>query len=162
MSLQIESFEQYQEVYKNSIEDPASFWAEQAETFVWKQKWDKVVDWNFRDPDVKWFVNGKLNITENCLDRHLEQNGDKIAIIWEPNEPNEAPVQLTYNALHAEVCKFANVLKANGIKKGDRVCFYMPMVVELAIAVLACARVGAVHSVVFAGFSAKAFKTNAP
>ena len=156
MSLQIESFEQYQEVYKNSIEDPASFWAEQGETFVWIQKWDKVVDWNFRDPDVKWFVNGKLNITENCLDRHLEQNGDKIAIIWEPNEPNEAAVQLTYKALHAEVCKFANVLKANGIKKGDRVCFYMPMVVELAIAVLACARVGAVHSVVFAGFSAKA------
>lgn len=156
MSLQIESFEQYQEVYKNSIEDPASFWATQAETFVWKQKWDKVVDWNFRDPDVKWFVNGKLNITENCLDRHLKHNGDKTAIIWEPNEPNETSIQLTYKALHAEVCKFANVLKANGIKKGDRVCFYMPMVVELAIAVLACARVGAVHSVVFAGFSAKA------
>jgi len=156
MTTQIKSFEHYLEVYKESVDDPEAFWGKEAETFTWRKKWDKVLDWDFKKPDVKWFVGGKLNITENCLDRHLETRGDKTAIIWEPNEPGEGPRKFTYKELHAEVCKFSNVLKANGIKKGDRVCFYMPMVAELAIAVLACARVGAVHSVVFAGFSAKA------
>ncbi|BDS15035.1 acetate--CoA ligase [Aureispira anguillae] len=156
MTTQIKSFEQYQEVYQKSVNQPEVFWEEQAASFIWRKKWDKTLDWDFRKPAVKWFVGGKLNITENCLDRHLETRGDKTAIIWEPNEPNEPTIKYTYKELHAEVCQFANVLKANGITKGDRVCFYMPMVAELAIAVLACARIGAVHSVVFAGFSAKA------
>jgi acetyl-CoA synthetase len=156
MTTQIKSFEQYQEVYQKSVENPEAFWEEQANSFTWRKKWDQVLDWDFKKPSVKWFVGGKLNITENCLDRHLETRGDKTAIIWEPNEPGDPTVKYTYKELHAEVCKFSNVLKANGITKGDRVCFYMPMVAELAIAVLACARVGAVHSVVFAGFSAKA------
>jgi acetyl-CoA synthetase len=156
MTTQIKSFEQYQEVYKKSVENPEAFWEEQANSFTWRKKWDQVLDWDFKKPSVKWFVGGKLNITENCLDRHLETRGDKTAIIWEPNEPGDPTIKYTYKELHAEVCKFSNVLKANGIQKGDRVCFYMPMVAELAIAVLACARVGAVHSVVFAGFSAKA------
>lgn len=156
MTTRIRSFEDYQEVYKRSVEDPEGFWAEQADSFSWRKKWDKVLDWNFRDPDVKWFVGGKMNITENCLDRHLESRGDKVAILWEPNDPNEAHKTYTYRELHAAVCQMANALKANGVGKGDRVCFYMPMVPELAIAVLACARVGAIHSVVFAGFSATA------
>lgn len=156
MTTRITSLEQYQAVYKESVQNPEAFWAAQAETFTWRKPWDKVLDWDFKKPDVKWFVGGKLNITENCLDRHLETRGDKTAIIWEPNEPTDETQTFTYKELHAEVCRFANVLKANGIQKGDRVCFYMPMVAELAIAVLACARVGAVHSVVFAGFSAKA------
>ncbi|MCB0553730.1 MAG: acetate--CoA ligase [Phaeodactylibacter sp.] len=156
MTLQIKSFEEYKEVYKRSVEDPEGFWAEQAATFNWHKKWDKVLEWNFREPKIEWFVGGKLNITENCLDRHLESRGDQVAILFEPNQP-DAPVQTyTYKQLHAAVCKTANALKANGIKKGDRVCFYMPMVPELAIGVLACARIGAVHSVVFAGFSAQA------
>ena len=156
MTTQIKSFEQYQKVYQKSVENPEAFWEEQAASFTWRKKWNRVLDWDFKKPAVKWFVGGKLNITENCLDRHLETRGDKTAIIWEPNEPGDPTIKYTYKELHAEVCKFSNVLKANGIKKGDRVCFYMPMVAELAIAVLACARVGAVHSVVFAGFSAKA------
>ncbi|MCB0548546.1 MAG: acetate--CoA ligase [Phaeodactylibacter sp.] len=156
MTQQIKSFEEYKDVYRRSVEDPEGFWAEQASTFTWRKKWDKVLEWNFRDPDVKWFVGGKLNITENCLDRHLKDRGDQVAILFEPNQP-DAPVQkYTYNQLHAAVCKTANALKANGIEKGDRVCFYMPMVPELAIGVLACARIGAIHSVVFAGFSAQA------
>lgn len=156
MTTQIKSFEQYQEVYQKSVENPEAFWEEQANSFTWRKKWNQVLDWDFKKPSVKWFVGGKLNITENCLDRHLETRGDKTAIIWEPNEPGDPTIKYTYKELHAEVCKFSNVLKANGITKGDRVCFYMPMVAELAIAVLACARIGAVHSVVFAGFSAKA------
>ncbi len=156
MTLQIKSFDEYKDVYRRSVEDPEGFWAGQASTFTWKKKWDKVLEWNFRDPDVNWFVGGKLNITENCLDRHLETRGDQAAILFEPNRP-DAPVQTyTYKELHAAVCKTANALKANGIEKGDRVCFYMPMVPELAIGVLACARIGAIHSVVFAGFSAQA------
>lgn len=150
----ITSFEQYQSEYKRSVDSPEDFWAEQASSFLWKKKWDKVLDWNFEKPDVKWFVNGKVNITENCLDRHLENRGDQPAIIWEPNEPSEKGVTLTYRELHSEVCRLANVLKNNGAKKGDRICIYMPMVPQLAIAVLACARIGAIHSVVFAGFSA--------
>lgn len=156
MTLQIKSLDEYQSVYKKSVENPENFWAEQASTFSWRKPWDKVLEWDFRGPDVKWFVGGKLNITENCLDRHLETRGDQVAILFEPNNPDDPVKTYTYKELHAEVCKTANALKANGIEKGDRVCFYMPMVPELAIGVLACARIGAVHSVVFAGFSAQA------
>ncbi len=156
MTLQLRSLAEYKEAYQRSVNDPEGFWAEQAETFQWQKKWDKTLEWNFKDPDVKWFVGGKLNITENCLDRHLADRGDQVAILFEPNDPSQANVSYTYKELHAAVCKTANALKASGIQKGDRVCFYMPMVPELAIAVLACARIGAIHSVVFAGFSAQA------
>lgn len=156
MIQKINSLEEYHQQYKRSVEDPEGFWNEKAETFRWKRKWNRTLDWEFETPSVKWFLGGKLNITENCLDRHLETRGDQVAILWEPNEPNDPTIKLTYKQLHAEVCKFANVLKANGAKKGDRICLYMPMVPELAIATLACARIGAIHSVVFAGFSAKA------
>ncbi len=156
MTHQIKNIEEYHEIYKKSVDNPEAFWAEQAATFKWRKKWDKVFDWNFKEPNVKWFLGGKLNITENCLDRHLETRGDKIALLWEPNEPGDESVSYTYRQLHEEVCRFANVLKNNGIQKGDRVCFYMPMIPQLAIAVLACARIGAIHSVVFAGFSATA------
>ena len=152
----ITSFEEYKEEYQKSVDNPEAFWAGHADSFVWKKKWDKVLDWNFSGPDVKWFEGGELNITENCLDRHLAERGDKVAILWEPNEPGEAAIKLTYKELHTKVCEFANVLKAQGVQKGDRVCMYMPMVPELAIACLATARIGAVHSVVFAGFSAQA------
>lgn len=156
MTKQIRTLEEYKSTYQNSVDDPEGFWAEQAETFQWQKKWDKVLEWDFKKPDVKWFIGGKLNITENCLDRHLETRGDQTAILWEPNDPNTPHKTFTYKELHAEVCKTANALKAKGIGKGDRVCFYMPMVPELAIGVLACARIGAIHSVVFAGFSATA------
>jgi acetyl-CoA synthetase len=137
------------------MENPEAFWATQAESFVWKKKWDKVLEWDFIKPDVQWFVGGKLNITENCLDRHLATRGEQTAILWEPNDPNEAAQHITYRELYDRVCRMANALKRNGAKKGDRICLYMPMVPELAIAVLACARIGAIHSVVFAGFSAR-------
>ncbi len=156
MSLKINSFQDYQKKYKQSVEQPEQFWEEIANTFTWKKKWDKALDWNFEKPAVKWFEGGKLNITENCLDRHLETRGNQTAILWEPNNPKDETIKLTYTQLHQKVCEFANVLKNNGAKKGDRICLYMPMVPELAIAVLACARIGAIHSVVFAGFSAKA------
>jgi acetyl-CoA synthetase len=156
MIQKINSFQEYEDQYKLSVNDPETYWASQAETFSWKKKWDKVLDWDFNRPDVKWFVNGKLNITENCIDRHLETRGDKVAILWEPNDPSEAVVKITYNELHKRVAQFANMLKANGAKKGDRICLYMPMVPELAIATLAIARIGAIHSVVFAGFSSRA------
>ena len=156
MATRIRSFEEYKNEYQKSVDNPEAFWAEQADTFVWKKKWDKVLDWEFDTPDVKWFQGGTLNITENCLDRHLETKGDQVAILWEPNEPGDEAVSYTYKELHRLVCKFANVLLANKIEKGDRVCLYMPMIPELAIACLACARIGAVHSVVFAGFSATA------
>lgn len=149
----ITTIEQYDQEYKRSVETPEAFWAEQAEQFVWKKKWDRVLLWNFNEPDIKWFDGGKLNITENCLDRHLSDRGDQTAIIWEPNDPEEEGRKISYKELHTEVCRFANVLKNNGAKKGDRICIYMPMVPELAIAVLACARIGAIHSVVFGGFS---------
>jgi len=152
----ITSIEQYHQAYKKSVENPEAFWAEQAEQFVWKKKWDKVLNWNFTAPKAEWFIGGKLNITENCLDRHLATRGDQIAYYWEPNNPNDKARTLTYKQLHEQVCKFANVLKNKGAKKGDRICIYMPMVPELAIAVLACARIGAIHSVVFGGFSASA------
>lgn len=150
----ISSFEEYQSEYKQSVENPESFWAEIANEFSWKKKWDKVLDWNFEKPEINWFIGGKLNITENCLDRHLEKRGDQIAFHFEANDPNEKTRSITYRQLYEDVCRFANVLKSKGIKKGDRICLYMPMIPELAIAVLACARIGAIHSVVFAGFSA--------
>jgi acetyl-CoA synthetase len=152
----ISSFQQYHEEYKKSIVDPEDFWEGIANEFVWKKKWTKVLDWNFKDPDIKWFVNGKLNITENCLDRHLPKHANRIAYTWESNDPRESNVTLTYQQLYDEVCRFANVLKGFGAKKGDRICIYMPMIPEAVIAMLACARIGAVHSVVFAGFSAVA------
>jgi acetyl-CoA synthetase len=148
------TFEQYQSEYKRSVETPETFWAEQAETFSWKKKWSSVLDWNFEKPDVKWFIGGKLNITENCLDRHLEKRGEQVAFYFEANDPKEKTRAITYRELYEDVCRFSNVLKSKGIKKGDRVCLYMPMVPELTIAALACARIGAIHSVVFAGFSA--------
>ena len=152
---QIGSLEQYHEAYRKSVEDPEGFWADIAATFTWKKPWDKVLEWNFQEPNIKWFLGGKLNITENCLDRHLATKGDQPAIIWESNDPGEHHRVLTYRRLHFKVCQFAWVLKNNGVKKGDRVCIYMGMVPELAIAVLACARIGAIHSVIFGGFSAQ-------
>ena len=152
---QITSYEQYQKEYKRSINDPADFWSEIAENFTWKKKWHTTLNWNFKEPKVEWFKGAKLNITENCLDRHLEKLGNQPAIIWEPNDPEEHHRILTYRKLYDKVCQFAHVLKNNGVKKGDRVCIYMGMIPELAIAVLACARMGAVHSVVFGGFSAQ-------
>jgi acetyl-CoA synthetase len=153
--MQIKSLAEYNEVYKQSVEQPEEFWAGIANNFLWRKKWDKVLSWNFTEPNIKWFEGAKLNITENCLDRHLEQNGDKPAIIWEPNDPEKDTITLSYKILHEHVCRFANVLKKNEVKKGDRICIYMPMVPELAVAVLACARIGAVHSVIFGGFSAR-------
>ncbi|TAE32890.1 MAG: acetate--CoA ligase [Cytophagales bacterium] len=155
MNYQIQTFDEYQAAYQKSVEDPEAFWAEVAQNFHWRKPWTKTLQWNFDEPNVKWFIGGKLNITENCLDRHLATRGDQPAIIWEPNDPHEAGVTLTYRMLHDQVCRMANVLKRNGVRKGDRICIYMPMVPELAIAVLACARIGAVHSVVFGGFSAQ-------
>ncbi len=152
---QIKSLAEYREAYQRSIQDPAAFWDSVAEHFTWRKKWDTTLEWNFNEPDVKWFKGGKLNITENCLDRHLEKLGNQPAIIWEPNSPDEQPRVITYKKLHERVCQFTQVLKNNGVKKGDRVCLYMGMIPELAIAVLACARMGAIHSVVFGGFSAQ-------
>jgi acetyl-CoA synthetase len=155
MNLSINSFDDYKRVYAYSVAEPENFWAEVAETFYWQKKWDSVLDWNFTEPNVKWFSGAKLNITENCLDRHLKHNADKVAMLWEPNDPEEHYRSFTYKELHFKVVQFANVLKNNGAKKGDRICIYMPMVPELAIAVMACARIGAIHSVVFGGFSAQ-------
>jgi acetyl-CoA synthetase len=152
---QIKNLEQYKAAYKKSKEDPEGFWSEVAAGFQWRKKWDKVLDWNFKEPKVEWFKGARLNITENCIDRHLEKMGDKPAIIWEPNNPEERTRVVTYNRLHKRVCQFAQVLKNNGVKKGDRVCIYMGMVPELAYAVLGCARIGAIHSVIFGGFSAQ-------
>jgi len=156
----IKSSEEYFRVYKQSVEHPEAFWAEIArENFSWKKPWDCVLEWDFLKPEVTWFKGAKLNITENCIDRHLETRGEKTAILFEPNNPNEAAEHISYTELHERVNRFSNVLKSKGIKKGDRVILYLPMFPELAIAVLACARIGAVHSVVFAGFSAVALST---
>ena len=155
ISMKINSLKEYNNQKEKFTQNPEKFWEEKANSFVWKKKWSEVLDWNFKDAKIKWFSGGKLNITENCLDRHLKKRGNQIAIKWIANNPNEKSIDLTYKELHKQVCKFSNVLKKHGISKGDRVCLYMPMVVELSIAVLACARVGAIHSVVFAGFSAK-------
>lgn len=154
----INSLKEYKEEYRKSIDHPEVFWSKKADTFTWKKKWDKVLKWEFDTPQVEWFIGGQLNITENCLDRHLETKGDHIALLWEPNDPSEETVRITYKELHKRVCSFANVLKRNGGKKGDRICLYMPMTPELAIATLACARIGAIHSVVFAGFSARSLE----
>jgi acetyl-CoA synthetase len=152
---QITSPEQYQQVYKESIENPVKFWGEIATFFRWKKKFDTVLDWNFKEPKIEWFKGGKLNITENCIDRWAETQADTPAIIWESNDPSEPHRTITYKELLLKVNQFAHVLKNNGAKKGDRICIYMPMVPELAIAVLACARVGAIHSVIFGGFSSQ-------
>ncbi len=151
----IDSFEAYQKHYQRSIENPDAFWAGIADEFQWKKKWDQVVEWDFNRPEVKWFIGGKLNITENCIDRHLQARANQVAFIWEPNDPTESARHITYQQLHDETCRVANMLKSRGVQKGDRVCIYMPMVPELAYAALACARIGAVHSIVFAGFSAR-------
>jgi acetyl-CoA synthetase len=150
----IKSFSDYQQTYKQSIENPEAFWAEIAEEFVWRKKWNSVLKWDFYKAEVNWFISGKLNITENCLDRHLPERANQTALIWEPNDPQDEAIHITYQELFTHVCRVANMLKAHGIKKGDRVCIYMPMIPEVAYSMLACARIGAVHSVVFAGFSA--------
>ncbi|MEE8321530.1 MAG: acetate--CoA ligase [Gammaproteobacteria bacterium] len=150
--------DKYMEMYKHSIEDPDSFWAGQADQFVtWFKKWDKVLEWDFTGANIKWFNDAKLNVSYNCLDRHLDNRGDQTAIIWEGDDPN-VDKKITYRELHEAVCRFGNVLKERGVKKGDRVSIYMPMIPEVAIAMLACTRIGAVHSVVFGGFSPEALK----
>lgn len=152
--LKIKTFADYQNEYKQSVENPEAFWEEKASHFTWRKKWDKVLNWNFKDYDVEWFLNGKLNITENCIDRHLPTKGNETAFVWESNFEDKPNRVITYQQLHDEVCRLANVLKSFGVKKGDRVCIYLPMIPEAVFSMLACARIGAVHSVVFAGFSA--------
>ena len=160
IKFEINNLKKYHSNYFEAIEDPERFWATIAnENFTWKRPWTNVLDWDFSIPKVNWFEGAQLNITENCIDRHLEVNGNKTAILFEPNDPNDPSEAISYNELHIRVNKFANVLKSKGIQKGDRVCIYLPMIPELAISVLACARIGAIHSVVFAGFSASALST---
>lgn len=154
--MEIRSFEQYHQAYHKSVQDPENFWGAVAKDFLWHKEPESILEWDFTKAQVRWFEDGKLNITENCLDRHLSAKGDQTAIIWEPNDPGEEALHITYKELFEQVCRFANVLKKNGLEKGDRACIYMPMVPELAVAVLACARIGVVHSVVFAGFSSSA------
>jgi len=156
----IKNLEEYFQIYRKSVRNPEGFWEEIAEEhFQWRRRWDKVLSWDFEKPEVKWFEGAQLNISENCIDRHLYTRADKTAIIFEPNDPSEPAQHITYSEMHAEVNKMANVLKAQGVKKGDRVCIYLPMIPELAYTVLACARIGAIHSVVFAGFSSTALAT---
>jgi len=156
----IKHLEEYFQVYRKSVRNPEGFWEEIAEEhFSWRKKWDRVLRWDFKKPEVTWFEGARLNITENCLDRHLTTRGDKTALLFEPNDPKEEAQHITYRELHGRVCQMANVLKAQGVGKGDRVCIYLPMIPELAIALLACARIGAIHSVVFAGFSSTALAT---
>ena len=155
MNTRIASLDEYREQYRLSCEDPENFWSNIASRYQWFKPWDTVLSWDFDRLDVRWFDGAQLNITENCLDRHLETRGEEVAILWEPNHPDHAQRKLTYRQLHAEVCRTANMMKKTGVQKGDRVCIYMPMVPEAAIAMLACARIGAIHSVVFAGFSAQ-------
>lgn len=143
----------YEKIYRASVENPEDFWGEVARDFVWHRGWEKVLKWDFHKPELAWFLGGKLNITENILDRHLPQRADQTALIWEPNQPSEEPRRITYGQLKKEVCRVGNLLRKKGVRKGDRVCIYMPMVPELVYAVLGCARIGAVHTVVFAGFS---------
>jgi acetyl-CoA synthetase len=153
-SYHIKHLEEYYQVYRKSVRNPEVFWEEIAEEhFMWRKRWDKVLDWDFSKPEIKWFDGAQLNITENCIDRHLRTKGGKTAILFEPNDPTEAAEKISYQQLYNRVNKFANVLKDEGIKKGDRVCIYLPMIPELAISLLACARIGAIHNVVFAGFS---------
>lgn len=152
--LRIKNKTEYELSYQQSVSDPIRFWDAVASSFVWRKKWDTVIEGDFSSADIRWFQGAKFNITENCLDRHLEVNGNKLAFIWEPNDPNEVERRFTYIELFNEVCKCANMLRNNGVKKGDRVCIYLPMVPEAVISMLACARIGAIHSVVFGGFSA--------
>ncbi|MFZ9981596.1 MAG: acetate--CoA ligase [Cyclobacteriaceae bacterium] len=154
MTHEINSLTTYNEVYQSSISHPEEFWSSVAAGYSWKKSWDKVLEWDFTKPEVKWFIGGKLNITENCIDRHLPERANQTAILWEPNDPKDQARHITYQELHDEVCRVANMLRSLGIKKGDRICIYLPMVPEAAFAILGCARIGAVHSVVFAGFSA--------
>jgi acetyl-CoA synthetase len=156
----INNLEEYFKEYKKSVREPRKFWGKIAEeNFTWYQQWDKVVDFNMAEAEIKWFTEAKVNMTKNCIDRHLAKKGEKTAIIFEPNDPTETALHISYNELHQRVCKMANVLQEQGIKKGDRVCIYLPMIPELAITTLACARIGAIHSVIFAGFSASAVAT---
>lgn len=156
----IKHLEEYYKIYRKSVREPEAFWEKIAEeNFTWYKKWDNVLEWDFKKPEIKWYQGAKLNITENCIDRHLSTKGNKTAILFEPNNPGEETQHITYNQLHERVNRFANVLKNEGIKKGDRVCIYLPMIPDLAVSVLACARIGAIHSVVFAGFSATALST---
>ena len=151
--------ETYESMYERSMNDPETFWAEQAETFIdWEKKWDKVSDVDFAKGKIAWFEGATLNVSYNCLDRHLPERADQVAIIWEGDDPNSSE-SITYSQLHEKVCKFSNGLKELGVVEGDRVCLYMPMILEAAIAMLACARVGAIHSVVFGGFSPDALPT---
>ncbi|MBW3469160.1 acetate--CoA ligase [Arthrospiribacter ruber] len=156
MSDRIHTLSGYFHEYQKSVTEPEKFWARIADSFHWQKRWDQVLEWDFEGPDVKWFVNGKLNITESIFEKNLFTHGDRTAIIWEPNDPNEESRNITYKQLYKDVCQFANVLLSKGIQKGDRVIIYMPMIPEAAVAMLACARIGAIHSVVFAGFSASA------
>ncbi|MGZ4042369.1 MAG: acetate--CoA ligase [Bacteroidia bacterium] len=156
--MHIKTFKEYEEAYKTSITDPEGFWADIAGNFKWQKKWDKVLDWNFEEPNIKWFVNGKLNITENCIDRHLPQKANDVAFYFEENEPGKPALKITYQDLHDNVCRLANLLKSFGVVKGDRVCIYLPMAPEAVYALLACARIGAIHSVVFGGFSAQSLR----
>ncbi|MCD6322051.1 MAG: AMP-binding protein, partial [Clostridiales bacterium] len=156
----IKHLEEYFQVHRKSVRNPELFWEEIAEEhFIWRKRWDKVLSWDFEKPEVKWFEGAKLNITENCIDRHLRIRGDKTAILFEPNDPKEKAEHISYQQLYERVNQFSNVLKDQGVKKGDRVCIYLPMIPDLAISTLACARIGAIHSVVFAGFSATALST---
>ncbi len=156
----IKHLEEYFQVYRKSVQNPEGFWEEVAEEhFLWRKRWDRVLSWDFTKPEIKWFEGAKLNITENCIDRHLVTRAKKTAIIFEPNSPDEPAQHITYRELYERVCKLANVLKSKGISKGDRVCIYLPMIPELAVSILACARIGAIHSVVFAGFSSNALST---
>jgi acetyl-CoA synthetase len=156
--MRIRTLEEYLQQYKKSIDNPETFWSGIAENFTWKKKWDKVLEWNFTEPNVKWFLNAKLNITENCIDRHLPTKANNIAFMWEPNDTHEKTRYITYKELSEEVNRLSNVLKGFGIKKGDRVCIYLPMIPEAIFAILACARIGAIHSVVFGGFSAQSIE----
>ena len=156
MNHKIQSLSGYIHEYQKSIHEPEKFWSRIAESFYWQKPWDKVLSWNFEGPEVKWFENGKLNITENIFERHLFTHGDKTAIIWEPNDPKEASLHISYRELFEKTCQFSNAMEAQGVKKGDRVIIYVPMIPEAAVAMLACARIGVVHSVVFAGFSSSA------
>ena len=154
----IRSYDEYKELFGRSIDEPESFWAEMAESLDWVKKWDKVFFWDDKEQKHTWFEGGKLNVSYNCLDRHVKTDKrDKVAYIWEADEPGQSKT-LTYRQLYDEVCKFSNVLKKYGVKKGDRVCIYLPMILELPIAMFACARIGAIHSVVFGGFSSEALK----
>jgi len=159
MIKRITDLRDYFKQYDKSIQEPEKFWAKIANTFTWHKKWDKVLKYNLHQAEVNWFVGGKLNITENCIDRHAADTPDKVALLFEPNNPNDAPTKITYFELYEQVNQLANVLKAQGVQKGDRVCIYLPMISQLPISVLACARIGAIHSVVFAGFSASALRS---